>query len=827
MELNDAIQSALEGKAVLFAGSGFSHGAKNWKDESFKTGKQLKETLAKECGIAQTESDLASVADYYLSLDGHSEESLISFLTDNITLGEIAKHHEILMSLKWKRIYTTNYDQVIEEGAKKNGRLLFPVTVDDPLDCHPKEDVCIHINGSITCLTKETLNCSFKLTDRSYNADTLVGKPWFDFMESDFAAAKAIIVVGFSMQSDIDIKRIIALPQISSKTIFITGPNPDPISKNIMGKYATVEPIGVEGLAERIIEQRKLFKESPVSSSVYSSFIHEHMLPLEKCKTHLADLTGFYYLGITNNAIMQKDAFGCYPNIVYRDAVNAFLSSRNKYKVFLAVSSLGNGKTVFCNLVRNELRAVDVDVFILKRENIDTIDEVESICCTYHDKPIVIIIDDYYQHLNMLKAFRDFGLPSRATFLLTSRISKLTSNYRKLTQMLQIDENNVKPLFLNSLTPGEANSFSDVLTLNKLLPDNMHVHSSDELSKFIKIDCKSYISSVITQLFDSSYIKSELTSLYEKALNDDTTAVSKLAIASLASEVMGLHLSFNDIISLLKIDYIKLRLNESDLICELFSVESDDLKVQSPIIARKILRDVIPVENLLSVLLDLLSSADELYKNNGSYKEFMKAIISHGNYIYWIKNSNSIKEITKFYDELRNLSFFHDNPFYWEQFASVSIDAEDFPTAKQCLNNAFDAATSIPGFVPFQVETVYARYLITKLKHDIKTDALVEGNFMTILMEASNRLTKYYNHPEDEHYHVFNLFNQIVILYKAHLPCLSYRDISIFLERLLHVRDLLATYQSSNECAYFPSTDNWMLNLNEAIELSKNNMKER
>ena len=51
MELKEAIQYALEGKAILFAGSGFSHGATNFRGEKFKTGIGLRNSLAKSCGI--------------------------------------------------------------------------------------------------------------------------------------------------------------------------------------------------------------------------------------------------------------------------------------------------------------------------------------------------------------------------------------------------------------------------------------------------------------------------------------------------------------------------------------------------------------------------------------------------------------------------------------------------------------------------------------------------------------------------------------------------------------------------------------------------------
>ena len=826
MELKEAIQYALEGKAILFAGSGFSHGATNFRGEKFKTGIGLRNSLAKSCGIDAKEYSLSAVADFYTESSGHSENDLISFLIDEFTLGEIAPAHEIIMSIKWKRIYTTNYDLVIEEGAKLNKNPLFSVTLEDHLETYPKEQVCVHINGSIHNLTVDSLKNSFRLTDRSYDSETLVGKPWFDFMGRDFDAAKAIIVVGFSMQSDIDIRRIIASPNISNKTVFVSAPDLDALGKQALEKYAPVERIGVEGFSERIECQKKEFVPSTIAISNYTSFIHEHMVPLEKSTVRLEDLSSFYYTGFIQPCIMQKDAVGDYQYIAMRNAVNTFLRERYQYKVFLAVSNLGNGKTMFCHLVRNELRREDVHIFVFQRETVDTFDEIESICNNYRKDRIVVIIDDYYKYLNVLQQFGTFGNLSKITFLLTSRQSKISTNYRRLTNNLRILDSDVKPLKLNHLTNQEIQSLATVLYSNNLCANEKGIDSQDDAVEFIRFNCKSRISDVIIKLFDSSYIREQLLSLYTRTLQEQDQAFGELSVASLASEVLNLHLSTDDITRLLNIDFVKLKLSDSELINELFDAESGELKVKSSIIARKILQDIIPLESLLRVLKQILIVANNLYTSDQRYEELMKAIVSHANFLYWIQKTEYVSLVKNFYDDLRLLAYFSTrNPFYWEQFASVCIDAKDFVTAKLCLENAFKEAEKIPGFVPFQVETVYARYLVEQLIYDITLGFVAPDMIVSTLMDASKRLIKHYTHPDDEHYHVFRLFNKIVCIFREHLSGMSNRDTLIFLEQMVHFRRLLADYQQESESIYFSDVANWLKNLDETIELSKKHTK--
>jgi len=826
MELKDAIQYALEGKAILFAGSGFSHGATNFHGESFKTGIGLRNSLAKACGIEPKEYSLSAVADFYTESSGHSENDLVSFLVDEFTLGKIAPAHEIIMSIKWKRVYTTNYDLVIEEGSKFNRNPLFAVTLEDSLDAYPKEQVCVHINGSIQNLTVNSLKNSFRLTDRSYDSETLVGKPWFDFMGRDFDAAKAIIVVGFSMQSDIDIRRIIASPNISKKTVFVSAPDLDALGKQTLEKYAPVERIGVEGLSERIEIQKKEYVPSIITASNYTSFIHEHMIPLEKSTVRLEDLSSFYYTGYIQSSIMQKDPVGDYQYVAMRDAVNIFLRERYQYKVFLAVSNLGNGKTMFCNLVRNELRSEDVHIFVFQRETVDTASEIESICNNYRKDRIVVIIDDYYKYLDVLQQFGIFGNLSKITFLLTARQSKISTNYRRLTSNLRVSDSDVKPLKLNHLTNQEIQNLAQVLYYNNLCANEKDIDSQDDVEGFIRTNCKGRISDVVIKLFDSSYIREQLLALYTRTLQEQDQTFGELSVASLASEVLNLHLSTDDITRMLNIDFIKLKLSDSELINELFDAESGELKVKSSIIARKILQDIIPLENLLRVLKQILIVANSLHTCDHRYEELMKAVVSHANFLYWVQKAECVSLIKNFYDDLRSLAYFSTrNPFYWEQFASVCIDAKDFPTAKLCLENAFREADKIPHFVPFQVETVYARYLTEQLMHNIVLGPVASEKIVPILMDASKRLIKHYTHPDDEHYHVFRLFNKMVHIFRDHLSDLSNRDTFIFLEQMVHFRKLLVAYQQESESVYFADTAGWLKNLDETIELSKRHTK--
>src|SRR5437867_2600547 len=105
MNLTEAISLALDGRAVLFTGAGFSRSALNLKGASFRSGGQLATYLATEAGLPDG-----------IALDDASEEfaarfgadRLIKELQEEFTASKIADAHRQIAKIPWKRVYTTN-----------------------------------------------------------------------------------------------------------------------------------------------------------------------------------------------------------------------------------------------------------------------------------------------------------------------------------------------------------------------------------------------------------------------------------------------------------------------------------------------------------------------------------------------------------------------------------------------------------------------------------------------------------------------------------------------------------------------------------------------
>lgn len=760
LDLKKAIQYALDGQAILFTGAGFSYKAKNVAGEDFPLGDVLRKELAKEVGQATTQANLQNVAQYYISIKG--KRSLIDFLKQKFTLKAATADHVTAMSVPWKRVYTTNYDLLAEMVSNQQGLPLETITLSSEYIRPASRKVCVHLNGALTNLTENTLMREFKLTDASYDAEELRGHPWFDFMEDDFKSAKAIIVVGFSKQGDIDISRILALPAFKEKIVFITKKDIDEIDKANLLLIGNVQTIELSGLAKNIKKIRRTYISSPVNNIGFSSFLYENMKPFDSGKASLDNLVDFYTYGSILDKFFQQDKTNTYKYIVSRCQLNTFFKFKDIIKVFIAVAGLGNGKTVFCQMIRQELRRYDIDVYTYQETSVDIESEIAAICQRESNKKCVVIIDDYNKHLDVMQQFANYGCDN-IIFLLTTRRSAQEINYRKLLKMLSIKPQDIKPLYLDDLTNEEEKQLAYVLVSNNLVPNSPWKEDIKKLESAFFTECNDHMSMIVIYIFDHSHVKEKIVRMFHDALSADDNSLGRLCMLGLANSSMRLGLKYSDMLSLLDIDYLLLsRGSQESVLGDVFSFEEDEFRLASSAITSRILDDLHDeIGTLVAVLSEVVQAADKRsptrvskFKGNvyrhDRYSELIKAILSHSNFERFIsKDSTNINIVKTFYENVRHTTFCQSNPFYWEQYAIIQQKGKDYETARLCLKYAYEIAKGIPAFVPFQIATIEAGLNLEILLEELQQKGFGANSAIDSLKKCHELLTKYYSHPDN------------------------------------------------------------------------------
>ncbi len=803
MDINTAINCALEGNAILFAGSGFSYGAKNLNGTNFNTGDGLRDIIAKDCGTP-SQRPLSVVSEFYIS--EKSDDELIALLKKEFTLSSIETWHKIIMSIQWKRVYTTNYDSVIETAAANNSKKWTPIVLSKEISNADINSACVHLNGHIDYLDRNTLNTEFKLIDKSYECDILEGNEWFDLFKGDLQSAKAIIIIGYSMQYDINIKRLLGAPAIRDKVIFIDAPSPDPIDRKILENHGTCEFIGIKVFADKVKEIQKNFVPSLIDEQ-FNSFLHEYRETLTPYSVSFSELNKFYRKGIYRDPLSQKN-HGEYEYLLLRTAVNTVVREYRNKKVFLATSDLGNGKTVFCQLVRNELRTCNVDMFLFIHQYNDYDKEIQRICSNQGHS--VVIIDDYKDKMEILKRFKYNGI-NKVTFVLTAR-KAVNPSYRVLVDKLGIAETDIKPLYLDTFNPEEAEKLSNIIADNKLYTSDMTDISPKGIENYIRNKCHCRFADMLLEFYNSSDIKKRILDTWSKSENI-SLSVKRLAILSLMKSVMGIDFNFTEMLNLLKLDFATIVAKESEAINEFFNINDNDVAIKSSIVARELLRSVIGLEALVDTMKAIIIESDKEYLVSGKHFELLKNLVSHSHFRLFKDDAKTREIVSSFYDSIRNLSFCQENTFFWEQFASACIEARDFNTASQCIENAFAIAKRNPVFIPYHVETIKARYILEKLIFDNITGKRPSAeDAICSLTECHERLMKHFYHPDNNVGYVFRVGTKYVEVFKLYKNEFDTRQKSIFTEKRIQMLKLMKEQLASTEIINVP-LNSWITEL--------------
>lgn len=112
--------------------------------------------------------------------------------------------------------------------------------------------------------------------------------------------------------------------------------------------------------------------------------------------------------------------------------------------------------------------------------------------------------------------------------------------------------------------------------------------------------------------------------------------------------------------------------------------------MQSSVVARELLFNIQDISILTNALTTVVQTIGDSYSTNTFYKEILKSILSHSNFVHFVKkDETSAMVILDFYNSVRNTPFCQNDPLFWEQFASACIDANRFPEAESCLKTAF------------------------------------------------------------------------------------------------------------------------------------------
>lgn len=363
------------GRSILFLGAGFSRDATNRLGDRIRSAWELTDYLLDQSGITDKQDyDLETASEEYAALKG--DAALTNLLYDNFVSGSITDAQRTVICQPWYRIYTSNYDDIVERVSHTDNKSISVKELSDPVEPPQGNSTqLIHIYGSITRVSPQEFRRSFLLTESQRDNSPFIKSPWLWRFNDDVLTAPAIFFCGFALR-DIDLRRLLGRlpPQVKDKTYFIDQPAAPRPTRQRLQRFGALALVGVDGFATELASKR--FAPTPVTDTALPAAVDELQFNAQATATVTApDIEYLLVAGAFNPQLLsQRDLDGAAGSYSIKRSQASFgrATRLSPPRPIVIHSDIGNGKSVFALQVAYAYSIAGYRVFRLRNEPEDT-----------------------------------------------------------------------------------------------------------------------------------------------------------------------------------------------------------------------------------------------------------------------------------------------------------------------------------------------------------------------------------------------------------------------------------------------------------------------
>jgi hypothetical protein len=704
MDFEEAARRVYLNRSIAFFGAGFSRDAINIDSKQVASTKSLIEVLSKATGETETlPLDLA--AQQYV--DQKVEPDIRKLIQSSFSTAHATPYQEKIANLPWSRVYTTNYDNVIEFSRRKAGlAVTSPTAIESPKDYAGFFSV-VHLHGFVERLTLSDWDEAHVLTDRQYASDILNESGWLETFKNDASYADAVFFFGYSM-SDLDIARLLHQnPSIIEKTFIVVGDKPSRPTQLRTASYGKVIQKSVQDASDAFPSKHdpNLPKPAP-----FLATLQEPALAPSSSPPTRDDVTAFLIKGDSSTSLITRDLVaGSSEYYVSRDAVNSRADSLGKSPERLLVhSNLGSGKT---NGLIELAHYFFIDGWSVlfsngEHDGFETdVDYLTSIGSERQRKTVIFFENGFYfssEIRDLLSRFPSISIVATTrTAALQTRIGDLTDAFGEDFEVID----------LNRLSDIEIEEIDQILFQNGIWGDRQGSTDAERQS-YIRNECHSDLATVLVDVCKSSDIFARVGNEL-KALDSRPSEVKKSVIATLCLTCAGVKLSVSQICDIVQSDLFKYGATQRDpAILEFMDFARNRVTARSATFAQAVLRDLIPDFTIISVVPSLISRLDRLRSTNSSYKDAVKQLMRFSFIERILSDHQKEEKLISFYEAVRATGVVVAEPQFWLQYAMACMSYQDYENADSHFQTAFGLAGRRKGYDPYQIENQYAKFLL-------------------------------------------------------------------------------------------------------------------
>jgi hypothetical protein len=233
--------------SLLFLGSGFSSAATNIANKNPPVGAGLAEEFEHQLGVGRGELDLKILAD---EMQFRPNLNLYQTLYNLFTIARLNSDQIEILSRKWLRIFTTNYDDAIELGCQKTGIHCTSFNYDDPIPRRIPTGSIVHIHGTIRKANEDNILDQLVLNENSYIRQHFERSPWYGELDRALDHCSSCFFVGYSLSDYHIAALLLRKPNRKQKIFFVVRDLPNDIARRQIEQFGEIHAIGVAGFAE-------------------------------------------------------------------------------------------------------------------------------------------------------------------------------------------------------------------------------------------------------------------------------------------------------------------------------------------------------------------------------------------------------------------------------------------------------------------------------------------------------------------------------------------------------------------------------------------------
>lgn len=786
MTLNEAINIILDGEAVLFVGSGFSIGAHKEDNAEFKTAMPLAHELLRQCGYDEAEyiDDLGQASEIYQ--DEKSEHELVEYLVKAYTAMDVTDAQTTIACLPWVRVYTTNYDNVVELACQKNKKhILSPVLSDNPKDYISNRcRLCVHLNGKVDKLTIDKLNGEFKLTNRSYLTADFIQSNWLSIFRTDLKSAKAIFFIGYSMKYDLDLQRTVYGANVHDKTFFITKEDETKGNIKYIEKYGKVCPLGIQNFSQMVKEIRENYH--PITHIPPHILCFDNIVVPKVAKNILdKDIFDLFYGGTLQTEKLYYSLLSPedYPYSVYRTKLSDTLENIEEgNRLILVHSELGNGKTVFIQSLETLLVQKGYKIFHFRKYRSTISRELEYICKNHNQT--VIVFDDYVGNIEILKELSI--IYTDQILIVSERTATNEANYHLLNDYF----GDFYHIDINLLNNQEVDDLIHLFDHYGLWHE-MAAKPQKVKVDFIQKKCNLKFGNVILKLLESPNILNKYQSIIDKIKSKSVYYDAILFI--LIAHISKLNLDLDDVSNALGTTNLNTPSFKRDpIVNEFIDFDKDEIKQKSSIVSEFILRKIIDSTTVVEVILKIFKRL-ATQSNDKATRQILRKMMTFTNVQHVLnrKDPDYASNLLYLYDTIGKLDFCRKNPHYWLQYAIVMLSQYKYAQANAYFNNAYAYAHEIPDFDTYQIDNHHARFILEN-----EREYGTNETCMKAFLQAHNILIDP-KHKRDVRHYPYRVAQNYYPFYEKFYKGMSSEEKNVFLNACREMLDRITNYEST------------------------------